>query len=214
MVRLLFVLGCSGSGKSTVSRYISMSVRDRNWSAHFINDYEILYQMFLDDTDCKQFRPADYNGFDVLEMSVYDAALDELNKQVRELTKGARENEIVIIEFARWEYSKALKHFDNDFLLTAHFLFLDVDIKTCKQRILERITQPQSLDDHFVPNDVIECFGQASCKHYIESGFKLDYGINDDRILILDNNGPIEGNAHRIEQFVDTILSVLVPVGS
>ncbi len=214
MVKQLFVLGCSGSGKSTISRYIEMLARDKGWSAYFISDYNILYAMFQADAKHEKFDLADHGGFEVLDMSVYDTALDELNRQAQDLTENAGENELVIVEFARCVYGEALKHFDDDVIRTAHFLFLDADIDTCKRRVRERIAQPQSLDDHFVPNDVIECFGQASCKHYIESRLKLDYEINDDKILILDNNGPLEENAHHIEQFVDTILSFLVSVGS
>lgn len=216
MVKLLFVFGCSGSGKSTISHRVVKFAQASGWDSLAINDYPILYEMFQADRKREKFDHADMvlGGFDVRDTSVYDTALDELNRQVRTITERAKENALVIIEFARCDYREALKHFDDCFLHAAHFLFLDADIKTCKQRVLERIAQPQSLDDHFVPDDVIECFGQASCKHYIESRLKLDYEINDDRILVLDNNGPLEDNAQRIKQFVDTILSVLVPAGS
>ena len=215
MVETLFVLGPSGSGKSTLSRHVVQFAKANGWRAYAISDYPLLYEMFLADTKREQFAPGDpdYGGFKVLKMRVYDTVLDELNRQVRTIAERAEENTLVTIEFARSDYRKALKHFNDHLLRTAHFLFLDADIETCKRRVRERIICPRGLDDHFVPDHVIECFGQASCKHYIESGLKLDYEINDDRILVLDNNGPLEENAHHIEQFVDTILSFLVPVG-
>src|SRR5579864_2478795 len=103
----LLVLGCSGSGKSTVARYIEVLARDRRWSADFINDYSILYAMFRADSKYEKFRPAAHNGFDVLDMSVYDIALDELIRQAQNLTMKAGENELVIIEFARCDYGEA-----------------------------------------------------------------------------------------------------------
>ncbi len=213
MVEKLFVLGCSGSGKSTVSRYIAMLARDSGWSVHLISDYGILYEMFLADTKCEKFDHADHSGFDVLDMSVYDTALDKLNIQTQALIENAEGNELVIIEFARYDYSKALKHFDGDFLRTAHFLFLDAEIDTCVQRVRERIVQPGGLDDHFVPDHVIECFGQKSNRQYIESGLKLDFGIGDERVRILDSGGPIEELMQLVKQFIDTNLPVLVFTG-
>jgi gluconate kinase len=216
MVKLLFVFGCSGSGKSTISHRVVKFAQASGWDALAINDYPILYEMFQADRKREKFDHADMvlGGFDVRDTSVYDTALDELNRQVRTITERVKENALVIIEFARCDYREALKHFDDCFLHAAQFLFLDADIKTCKQRVLERIAQPQSLDDHFVPDDVIECLGQASCKHYIESELKLDYGISNDRVRILDTGGAIEEVILHVEQFLDTILPIPVPAGS
>ncbi len=103
-------------------------------------------------------------------------------------------------------------HFDNNFLCTAHILFLDADIEICKHRVRERIAQRRNLDDddHFVPDNVIECFGQESCKKYIGCGLKLDFGIADDRVRVLDTNESIEKVTDHVRQFVETLLPVLV----
>ena len=214
LVEKLFVLGCSGSGKSTISRHIAELVQTSGWNAYAINDYQILYEMFQADKKHEKFQPAAHNGFDVLNMSVYDTALDELNKQAQRLMKNAKKNELIIVEFARCDYKEALKHFDDDFLHAAHFLFLDVDIEACKQRVRKRVTQWRSLDDHFVPDDVIECFGQESCKQYIEYEIKQDYDLADHRVQILDTRRSIEEVTNDVKQFIANLLPVLVSIDS
>src|SRR2546425_5508209 len=103
----LFVLGLPGSGKSTVARYITVYARDQHWlTAHF-TDYIILQEMFREDTEGKQFKPADYGGFDVLNLSVFDIALKSLEQQVNEHISAAKSEELLLIEFARNDYHKA-----------------------------------------------------------------------------------------------------------
>ncbi len=140
MIEKLFVLGCSGSGKSTVSRCIEVLAHDRGWSAHSMNDYRILYEM-------------------------------------------------------------------------SSFLFLDADVDTCMRRVNERIARACSLDDHFVPDHVIDCFGQKGCKLYIESDLKLDYGIADHKVQVLDTRGSIKEVADYVEYFVANLLPILAPPG-
>ena len=61
----------------------------------------------------------------------------------------SRENELIIIEFARSDYQHALDQLGREFREEAYFLFLDVEIETCVQRIQERVQHRSTLDDHF-----------------------------------------------------------------
>src|SRR5260370_4694423 len=155
MVEKLFVLGCPGSGKSTVSRHIAKLAYNRGRLARTINDYKDLYMRFLADAEHEYFLPAAYDGFEVVNTSVYDTALDELKEQAQKITDSS-EGGLVIVEFSRGDYSRAFKHFGNQLLNDAHFLLLDADIDTCMQRVKERITRRVDLDDHFVPENIIE----------------------------------------------------------
>lgn len=105
MIITVFVFGCPGSGKSTAARYIEVLARDlgETWSAIRINDYKILDDWFQADTEHARFRPREYGGFDILVPAVYDEALQVLKRQVHEHTP-SRENEFIIIEFARCDY--------------------------------------------------------------------------------------------------------------
>jgi adenylate kinase family enzyme len=210
MVEKLFVLGCPGSGKSTISNYLAMLARDRGWPARPINDYEILYEMFQADTKQEHFRSAAHGGFDVIHLPVYDTALDKLKERVQTLRP--IKDELILIEFSRSNYREALSRFGKDFLSDAYFLFLDTDIETCIERVRQRITLPRSIHDHFVPDHVICRHCQEGNRDYVASGLKLDFEIADYKIQILDNRAPIEEVALDVKRFVDTILPV--PAGA
>lgn len=209
MVEKLFVLGCPGSGKSIVSNYLAMLARDRGWPARPINDYEILYEMFQADTKQEHFRSAAYGGFDVIHLPVYNTALDKLKERVQALHPI---KELILIEFSRSNYREALSRFGKDFLSDAYFLFLDTDIETCMERVRQRIIQPRSIHDHFVPDHVICRHCQEGNRDYIASGLKLDFEIADYKVQVLDNRGSIQELAINVKRFVDTILQV--PVGT
>jgi ABC-type dipeptide/oligopeptide/nickel transport system ATPase component len=186
MVVKLFILGCSGSGKSTAARRIAMLARDRGWSATHISDYEILFNLFLKDVNGTKFHPALFGGFDVLDLSVYDTALLELKHQAHILYSKA--DELLIIEFARDNYCNSFRLFGNSFLKDAYFLFIDSDPEICIRRIHNRVIHRTSLDDHFVPEHVVNTFLHKENKQYLASDIKTDYGITDERVKIIINN--------------------------
>lgn len=206
MLVKLFVLGCPGSGKSTAARYIAMLVRDKGCSTIHINDYEILYEMFQSDakTADEKFRSVDYGGFDVLDPTVYNKALLQLEQEVqRSYSEG---NELIIIEFARDDYSKALKQFSDGFLQDAYFLFFDAQADVCIKRILHRVIHPATKDDHFVPEYIVKAYRHKDNRQYIASGLKTDYGIIDERVKIIDNTLASLKFFTEIARFVENIL--------
>src|SRR5579859_8151792 len=127
-----FFLGRPGSGKTTAARYIVELAQRRNFEALRMKDYEILLEMFRQDNG-KKFRPAEYGGFDVLDFSVIDDALLQLERNVEEVyaQKGQK---VIIIEFARDDYQKTLLKFHPDFLKDAYFVCVDADLDICIQR--------------------------------------------------------------------------------
>src|ERR1700693_2531710 len=139
MSQKLFVLGLPGSGKSTVSRYIVDYLRKYydGFIATRISDYDILYDMFLEDSDHKHFYPTEHNGFYVKNPSKYDAALKKLEREVE--NHNIAKNEFVIIEFARNDYLRAFQIFSEAFLQNAYFLFLDVDVEVGMRRVKDRV---------------------------------------------------------------------------
>src|SRR5689334_6970588 len=114
----VFILGRPGSGKTTAARHVVKLVQSNNCLARHFNDYEILRAMFHSDYEHKKFRPTEHNGFDVLDFSVLDTALQDIEKSVQELISSL--DLITTIEFARDDYSKAFKHFSSNFLREAY----------------------------------------------------------------------------------------------
>src|SRR3982074_3571948 len=80
----LFLLGLPGSGKSTVARHIEAYVRDRSLSAIRISDYAILRKMYEEDSGHKRFMPAEHEGFNVIDLTVCDIALQKLEVEIIE----------------------------------------------------------------------------------------------------------------------------------
>src|SRR6266853_327322 len=60
MLERLFVFGLPGSGKSTISQHIvdhvEREAQTKDWSALPINDYHILYEMFLTEKKRERFK--------------------------------------------------------------------------------------------------------------------------------------------------------------
>src|SRR5713101_5132344 len=109
MVVKVFILGRPGSGKTTAFHLITELVKCKGWSVTRIREYEILRSMFEVDLEHKRFRPTKYNGFDVIDFSVLDEALVEVEKEVREHMLSAKKKEFIIVELARGDYHETLK---------------------------------------------------------------------------------------------------------
>ena len=206
MVVNLFILGRPGSGKSSAAGIIATIARCRGWNTTHINDYDILKEMAQADIAHKNFRQTEHGGFDVQDFSVLDLALRELEKRAQHLP--LEQNTLIIIEFARDDYSKALKWFSPDFLQDAYFLFMHLDIDTCVQRIQKRITyiytDPPISDNHYVSEEIVRGYYQKDNRQYIEDSLGTDYGIMK-LIRIIDNSGSLLELLDNVLWFVDII---------
>jgi adenylate kinase family enzyme len=203
----LFVLGLPGSGKSSVARYISTHARDRRWSITHITDYDILYQMFQEDTQ-GQFEPADFGGFDIIDLSAFDVALKSLEQQVNENISTAKSTEIILIEFSRNDYQRAFQQFSHpSFLKDGYFLYLDANIGTCKRRIRERITHPTTSDDHFVSEYIFGAYYHGDNGRCLSNILEKDYMLDKQRVLVIDNNCSLEATSKKIAPFIDYIIN-------
>jgi hypothetical protein len=160
--------------------------------------------MFLEDTMDK-FSPTNHNGFNVHDVSVFDTALQEIEKNVQRLIHSAKEAGLITIEFARNNYSRAFKQFTPDFLQNAYFLLLDTKIHTCKKRIRDRIAHPKTPDDHFVSEYIFKSYYNKNNSHRLFSSLKTTYNIDKSRLRVINNNGQFEDILEKINQFVDFI---------
>lgn len=204
----IFVLGNPGSGKSTVSRYIVGYVlrQYKNWTANHVNDYGNLRKMFEEEREGRRFRPTKkYGGFVVLDTDVYHEALEKLEKQVLELDTIS--NKLIVIEFARNNYRKALRQFSSDFLRDSYFVFLDVDLETCMHRINMRIAHRETKDDYFVSSYVLNRYlhSHKDTRQYISSNLKTDYELEEERVKVIANQNTKEEFEKPIIDFIDLI---------
>jgi hypothetical protein len=205
MAEKLFILGRPGSGKSAAFRHIKQYIEEKyGWSAVHYSDYDILRDMFLYErlyhfnNKPRQFRATKHDGFDVLDFSVLDKASGELEKIVRSRYSKNEKDELIVIEFARDNYFKALKLFSFDFLKDAHFLFLDVNLNTCIKRVHERVTHPTSEDDHYVSETILKSYYNKQI---------MPNSIGKEGFKVITNRGTLQVFFEKLDRFVDGILA-------
>ena len=128
----LFILGLPCSGKSSISRHITTYLKEMDWASIHFSDHLILNEMFRSDSQHKQFKPADHGGFDVLDVAVFDMALQRLEQEVYQHLLSAKPGEMI--------------------------LHLDVKTETCKRRIRERIANPNTTDDFYVSEYIFNTY--------------------------------------------------------
>ncbi len=212
MEQIVFILGLPGSGKSTAARYIEMLARDYGRTAYLLQDYRILYEMFLADREGVRFSSTLYGGFDVHDLSAFDDALRELVRRLQEKEQTSETNEVSIIEFARDDYCKALELFASRSLTNAFFLFVDAEVETCKQRIKARAANPQTPDDHYVSEYIFEAYYSRDHRKYLTlttACLKGRFHIDEKRIKVVDNTNGVTMQAFlaQVTEFVTPILN-------
>ncbi len=210
MTVYLFILGMPGSGKSSIARFIQAYAEVKHWIArsHY-NDYEILHSMFENDSACKQFRPADGGGFDVIDLTAFDTALQKLEEIVKKDASPAHREEVVLIEFSRADYQRAFRQFSKAFLQNQYtfFLYLDTGLDICKQRIKNRVTDPRYADDYPVSDYIFEKYYHQDDGELLPDMLAQEYQIEREQVKIIKNNGPLEVVAAEIRAFIDFIIS-------
>lgn len=203
MLAKVFVLGRPGSGKTTAIYHLLNLAHQRGYSALSIDDYSILYRMSHDEKHHEQFRHTAYDGFDVLDLSVFDIALQRLEQQVRALS-AHDSNGIITIEFARNDYAQALRQFSADFLQDAYIFFVDADLNTCIERIYQRIAAPQKTSGHFVSDYIMHTYYSYDNWPYVSTQLASTYHITK-AIETFRNTGSISHLLTRVEQFAEHI---------
>lgn len=194
----LFILGRPGSGKSAVRRYITKMAQHEFWSPYSIGDYKILHSMCAADSLHTQIRPADFGGFEVLNFSILDTALQIIERKVEKALEKQELDwpRIAIMEFARGDYIQAFSQFDPAFLKDAHFLILDSDVDICEKRIEERTKHREFVDDTFVPHNIMEGYYQADVTQETMCQLREAFGLDAKSVQLIRTDGPRDEFLH------------------
>jgi adenylate kinase family enzyme len=202
----VFVLGRPGSGKTTAVRFIQALAERGKYPTLRVKDYDILRQMYLDDIELNagNFRPAPCDGFDILNYSMFDLALQKLEEHVN--AKSVTSKEIITIEFARNDYREALGIFTKEFLQDSYFLFLNAQLDVCKERILKRITHPPRPDYHFVSDYIMDNYYYQDNWDYIKNVFSKQPEY-EDRVIMYQNTGELSDLQREVGIFFDSIVA-------
>ena len=205
MLVKLFILGLPGSGKSSVARYIRTYAGDIGWASDHLNDYGILQKMYMDDTEQKQFKPAEYDGFDIVDLTAFDIALQKLEFEVQRYISQNQNKKLLLIEFSRNNYRHAFSQFSPEFLKDAYFLYLDVNVEICKDRIRKRITNPSTANDYFVSDYIFNAYYNQDDGRCIPGILVRDFKIEDRRVKLINNRCPLQEASIKITPFIDHI---------
>lgn len=154
---IVFILGRTGSGKSSVARYLGEAAHRLGSVVHCFNDYPFLRKMFETDTS-HRFRATEHDGFEVLDRSVFPTAIRFLAHQVQGYCP-TDDQTLITVEFTSNNYRQDLQYFDSEVLQDAHFLFLNVDLSACLERTCKRVVYQFTEDDYYVKDTVL-------LKHY------------------------------------------------
>jgi len=209
MLVKIFVLGRPGSGKTTAIQELSNRAHHHAYSALCIDDYNILSRMSQEDTLHEKFRTTDYGGFDVLDLSVFDTALEVLEQQAQAALQTEQDG-IMTIEFARNDYRQALRRFSPDFLKDAYIFFVEADLHTCIQRIYERATKPTQLKRHFVSNYIMQTYYSKDNWTYVLDNLKTEYNIYK-TIATFYNTGPLSDLIEKVNDFAEQLFAQEFP---
>ncbi len=199
----VFVLGRPGSGKSTAARHMIELARRRNYVSLFIQDYDILHRMFLNDEKHERFRPTDCGGFDVIDFSVLDSALQQMEVEIEDALahKGI---DMVCIEFARNDYHAALNIFSPLFLRDAYIFFINSDLECCIRRVQERVTDPPLPDHHFVSEHVMRTYYSNHNWDYVLGQYEQEQKLCKE-IITVHNTGPLSLLLEDVSDFTERI---------
>lgn len=192
----IFLWGRTGSGKSTSVRLLNEFAEAKGWSYKTFNDYTFLREMFETDT-AGRFRATEHDGFEVRDVSVYEAAICALAKQIQGY-QPVHERTLVTIEFTSNNYADALKFFDDALLHKAYFFFITADLKTCLERVNQRTLDPITKDDYYVPDVVL-------LQHYPSPYMPLYVG--NERAKLIQNMAEPEVLEKQLRLALEDILS-------
>jgi adenylate kinase family enzyme len=205
MVVVLFVLGRPGSGKSTAVQHCIKVAHQHGWQTVRIKDYEILYDLFRQDTAQQRFRPAPFGAFDVIDFTVLDEVLRSLQDQVRQHLY-SQAKKLVIVEFARDEYQKALATFDESILSLSYFLLVEARIDACIHRIHTRIQHQVRQDNHYVSAEILRAYYCRDNRRYFLEDLAAQHNIEQHKISIIENNSSYSTFINLVDQFIAFVL--------
>jgi energy-coupling factor transporter ATP-binding protein EcfA2 len=192
---LVFILGRTGSGKSTTARFLQEVARRSGLFVQSFNDYSFLREMFETDTT-RRFCATEHNGFEVIDRSVFQIAICSLAQQVQSYYS-TDDQTLITVEFTSNNYRDDLQYFDSQLLQDAQFLFLSVDLSTCLERTCKRVLYRTTEDDYYVKDTVL-------LRHYPCPYMPLCIG--ERKAQYIQNTGSLDDLYHRLHTLVPTLL--------
>jgi hypothetical protein len=205
----VFLLGRPGSGKTSAFYMLKKIARKKKKKAIRFREYAILRDMTREDGYKDKFCASEFGGFDILDFSVFDESAKRLEKRIQSYlteTSTSNKNELIFVELARDDYSKAMKCFSPEFLKDAYFLFTEANIEICIKRIQYRVAHPRKTDGHYVSDYIVKGYYSKHNLPYMDSKFRLEYNIQK-YVMAIENTGSLQKLAKMIKYFAKVIFT-------
>ncbi len=222
MLKIAFLLGRPGTGKSTLAQLIEASARRSGWTTQHFYDYKYLQDMFqyeieenvpLEERAFRQKGPETCHGFDVLNFNVLDIALEQMADDIRtERSEHQTASELFLIEFARKEYCRTLHIFGYDILRDAHLFYFKLGLEGCIERVRRRAVEncSRSKFDHFVSEEIMNSYYGGDDWLSGQIYEYLDY-LQRDLVYVSLKEIDNSGTYRELEEKAEEIVSLLVP---
>lgn len=202
-----FLLGRPGCGKSAIHRLLTrfLAEGDPAFTQERVDDFPVLKEILAADTGFKRHYLKD-GGFAITDFTVADDALKLLSRKVQEQK---REHHLIFIEWARPDYTAALRNFDRAVLDESVIFHVRCSFDECLRRNRARFENrtSENLDDHIVPEDLMRSW-------YTEDNFETLW-LRDPaaleraaptEIYVIDNDRP---GLDRLEREVRRIVELI-----
>ncbi len=200
----VFAVGRSGSGKSTAVCYMKWLAKNRHYSTIHIRDYTILLAMSKEPEYQEKFRPNARDGFDVLNFSVLDVALERLFVKLSTL-ESSHKFDIIFIEFARQRYEDAFKKLGTRLQNKYNILFVEANLDTCIERIDRRTLECCGEDQHYISDEIMKNYFSVDNWPYMNNSFVEQLDLPPNHLMTICNESSIEQLEKETEYYANII---------
>ncbi len=184
----VYAVGRSGSGKSTAVRYMQRLIDARRYSTIYIKDYTILLDMSKEPEHQAKFRSNKRVGFDILDPSAYDIALERLLEQIKYL-QSSKEYDVIFIEFARRTYKEPFDKLSEVLRNKDYILFVEASLEICMERIDRRTTGYCGEDRHYISDEIMTSYFSVDNWPYMNDDFAKQLGLPLNHLKAICNEG-------------------------
>lgn len=202
-----FLLGRPGCGKSAIHRLLTrfLGAGDSRFTQERVDDFPVLQEILAADTDFQRHYLKD-GGFAITDFTVADDALKLLSRKVQEKK---REHHLIFIEWARPDYTAALRNFDPAVLEESIIFYVRCSFDECLRRNRARFENrtSENLDDHIVPEELMRSW-------YLDDNYEALWlrdpaalrAAAPTEIYVVDNDQP---GLERLERDVQRVVELI-----
>jgi len=207
---IVFLLGTPGCGKSAFYRRLIRRFEEEGMYSEFprIDDFPKLWDIFMQDEKSGKWercRKTDDGGYKVIDQTVWDDILKEVNKDLAALKAKSSNDSVIFVEFSRPNYVHSImNNFSDDILEDAIAVYMDVPFEICWQRNVRRHEQAleSGSDDHLVSREEMEKTYGSDDKDKLE--VKLPFPV-----VFVYPDSPVPDDFTKLDEGIERTIKVL-----